>query len=476
MVETLNRFFELNRPLVFFVYGQVFFVMGLAIALQSRHHSRLELGRSLGWLAAFGLVHSFHEWGAVFIPIQAGYVNTAALQLLQVLHLILLALSFGFLLQFGVELLRDWHPRLVSLPLLLTLLWAFIFIIPGLAMQDDFDVWHQQASTWARYLLGFTGGIVAAAGVYYQAQLHIKPLNVQPIYRTLQIAGICLLAYAFFGGLIVPGGSFFPASWLNETAVQSWSGFPAPVFRSIVGLVLAIAIIRALNVFDLEVDRLIEGMQIEQSLTMERERIGRELHDGALQQVYSAGLIVASAWRKLAQEPEVAGQRLERAIQAIDGAIDSLRIYMGGLRDVPDVSSLAEMLQQQTADARLTALMEVDLDVDLPETAVFSPMQIHHVAAIVNEALSNAVRHAQAQHVWVRANVASGQLYLTIADDGRGLDGQLPVDGYGLRNMRDRARLLGGELTITSRPGGGTAVTLFAPLEEQQHDLARHPG
>jgi hypothetical protein len=104
-----------------------------------------------------------------------------------------------------------------------------------------------------------------------------------------------------------------------------------------------------------------------------------------LQQVYSAGLIVASARRKLTQEPEVAGQRLERAIQAIDGAIASLRVYMGGLRDVPVVVSLAETLRQQTADARLTALMEVELTVNLPETAVFSPMQIHHISAIVNE-------------------------------------------------------------------------------------------
>ncbi|MCL4267375.1 MAG: hypothetical protein KJ069_29630 [Anaerolineae bacterium] len=429
MVEALNHFFELNRPLVFFVYGQVFFVMGLAIALQSRHHSRLELARSLGWLAAFGLVHGLHEWGAVFIPIQAVYVDTAVIQLLEALHVILLALSFSFLLQFGVELLRNWQPRLVILPLLMTLLWAFIFVIPGLAWHGDFADWHQQASIWARYLLGFTGGVVAAVGLYYQAQRYIKPLNVPSIYRMLQVAGICLLTYAVLGGLIVPGGLFFPANWLNETAVPSALGVPVPVFRSIAGLVFAIAIIRALNVFDVEVDRLIEGMQIEQSLTMERERIGRELHDGALQEVYSAGLIVASARRKLAQEPALAEQRLERAIQAIDGAIASLRVYMGELRDAPTMHSLPEILQQQTADARLTALLDVELALDLPATAVFSPIQTHHIAAIVNEALSNAARHAQAHHVWIKGNIISERLCLTITDDGRGLDGQLSTDG-----------------------------------------------
>ncbi len=434
------------------------------------------MARSLGWLAAFGVVHALHEWGAVFIPIQAAYVDTAVIQLLQVLHTILLALSFGFLLQFGAELLRDWQPRLVMLPLLMTLLWAFIFVLPGLAWHGDFENWHQQASTWARYLLGFTGGVMAAAGLYYQAQRHIKPLNVPSIYRMLQIAGICLLAYAVLGGLIVPGGLFFPANWLNETAVQSALGVSTPVFRSMAGLVFAIAIIRALNVFDVEVDRLIEEMQIEQSLTMERERIGRELHDGALQEVYSAGLIVAAARRKLPQEPALAEQRLERAIQAIDGAIASLRVYMGELRDIPVASSLLELLQQQTADARLTALLDVELDWDLPTTAVFSPIQTHHIIAIVNEALSNAARHAQARRVLIKGRIVSERLHFTITDDGRGLDGQPPTDGYGLRNMRDRARLLGGELTITSLPTRGTAVTLIIPLEEHQHDLAHTPG
>ena len=245
MVDNLNRFFELNQEIVFFVYGLVFFVMGLAVALQSRHHSRLELARALGWLALFGLAHGLHEWGAIFIPIQAQYVDTVIIDFFQVLRVVLLSLSFAFLFQFGVELLRERWPRLMLLPLLLMVGWTFLFIIPGIALADDFELWHQQAGTWARYLLGFTGSIAAAAGLYYQAQHHIKPLNLQSIYLTLKIAGFCLLIYAFLAGLIVPGGDFFPANWLNETAVQNAIGIPVPVFRSLVGLVLALTIIRA---------------------------------------------------------------------------------------------------------------------------------------------------------------------------------------------------------------------------------------
>ncbi len=466
-METVRDFFDLNRSLVFFAYGLVFFIMGLAIALQSRRHSRLELAHSLGWLAAFGLAHGLHEWGEIFIPIQATYLNTAVIHFLVVLQSILLALSFGFLLQFGVELLHDRWPRLAFLPLVITLTWGLWFIMPGLALTRGFSLWHQQASTWARYLMGFPGGLLAAYALRYQAERHIKPLGLEKIYRMLRLAGLALLAYGLLGGLIVPGGGFFPANWLNEARIVTWTGVPAPVFRSLAGLVMAVSIIRVLEVFDLEVDHLIERMEIEQNLLAERDRIGRELHDGALQQVYSAGLLMEAAQGKLAEDTAVAGQRLTQAAAALNEAIASLRAYMGELRPGPTNVLLADGLRQQTADPRLNAFMDVELTLELPETAVFTPIQTNHILSIVSEALSNAARHARASRVRVRAYQENNQFKLTIQDDGQGFAGQ-PTSGYGLRNMRDRARLLGGRLTVNSQPGSGTQIALKMPLEEME--------
>ncbi|HEX6383194.1 MAG TPA: sensor histidine kinase, partial [Anaerolineae bacterium] len=337
---------------------------------------------------------------------------------------------------------------------------------PGLALQAEFETWHDQATTWARYLIGFPAGLLAAFGLRFQAEHYIKPLGLTAIYRTLRVAGLALLAYGILGGLVVPGGEFFPATWLNERNLVAWLGIPIPVFRSLAGLVMAMAIIRALEVFELEVDQLIEQMEVEQSLTAERERIGRELHDGAIQQVYTAGLIVESARRKVDEDPTVAAQRLDRAMVALNEAIASLRAYMGELRAASDTVSLVDGLRQQTADARLNTLMNVALTLDLPETATFGPAQTTHILAIVSEALANAARHAQARHVHVQTDVTSGQFRLTIQDDGRGFNGQRNSDGYGLRNMRDRARLLNGTLQVVSEPGQGTSVILSVPLEE----------
>ena len=100
----LAELFETNRIIVLSVYGQVFFVMGLAIALQSRRRSQLPLARPLGWLAAFGLLHGLMIWGYLFVPIQAGWLPAPAVEALLVLQLLMKPLSFALLFQFGVEL------------------------------------------------------------------------------------------------------------------------------------------------------------------------------------------------------------------------------------------------------------------------------------------------------------------------------------------------------------------------------------
>jgi signal transduction histidine kinase len=206
-------------------------------------------------------------------------------------------------------------------------------------------------------------------------------------------------------------------------------------------------------------------MELEQSLTAERERIGRELHDGAMQRVYTAGLIVESARRKVADDSVVA-QRLSRAMTALGEAIDGLRAYMTELRSVEETTSLAEGLGRIAHDPRLNTLMDVKLDLGIADDDGLNPARTTHVLAIVGEALANAARHAQARHVRVSARHDGGALFVDIEDDGMGFDFSDTQDGYGLRNMRDRARLLGGRLSISSEPGQGTRVALSAPWEE----------
>jgi signal transduction histidine kinase len=107
----------------------------------------------------------------------------------------------------------------------------------------------------------------------------------------------------------------------------------------------------------------------------------------------------------------------------------------------------------------------VEVSIACDESKPFSPARATHVLAIAHEALSNVVRHAQARRVWIRAERRNGQLEVTVADDGVGLSGENAA-GFGLRNMRDRARLLGGTLRIEGNPKQGTQVVLSVPWDD----------
>ena len=218
-----------------------------------------------------------------------------------------------------------------------------------------------------------------------------------------------------------------------------------------------------MEVFEVETDQLIEEMELKQNLSAERERIGRELHDGAIQTVYVSGLILESARQLVDEESEVARQ-MDRSMVTLNDAIFSLRSYMTDLRESPQAPSLIDGLQDMTTDTRLTALMEVDLRLNLPESLALTPVQSAHTLAVVGEALANAARHGHAKAVQIRVSESDGYLDIRIIDDGAGFVVGEQNKGYGLRNMRDRARILGGNLTIDSKPSQGTEIILKIPL------------
>ncbi len=468
MTETLQTLFAINRPLVFFVYGHVFIVLGLVITLQSRRHSRLRLARRLHWLALFGYIHGLHDLGDVFIPNQITYLPPLVIDVLQAVRLGLLGVSFTCLFQFGVDLLRPLPNRwawLRWLPVNVLLLWSLAALVWLTVGPVTLAQWHDLGGIWSRYLLGFPGAMLAAYALYHNSEQLIAPLSEPRTLRTLHWAGITLAGYAIVGGLIVSPGPYFPANWLNTETLESWLIIPVPVYRSIFGFILMLAIIRSLKIFDLEIDRKLSAMEEAQILATERDRIGRDLHDRTLQSIYATGLLLNAAHDLLGQsQNEMASTTLGQAMATLDQAVDGIRRHIAELRLLPTSLNLAEGLTQLAHDSVLPSMAELDLSLTLPEAQPFEAGQISHILAIAGEALSNVARHAQARHVQLVAKMENNRFCLTVTDDGQGIPPDY-VAGYGLQNMRDRARLLGGELTIHSQPGQGARMQLTVPGE-----------
>jgi signal transduction histidine kinase len=463
-MTTLRAAVAANRDLLVFAYGLAFFILGVAVALQARRTSRLELARSLAWLAAFGILHGLHEWGDLFIPLQAAYLPAGTANWLRILQLALLVASFVCLFEFGLALMRP--PQRGRWPQAIPLVVAAVWLVVALALLPalpDRDTWVRSANGLARYWIAFPAGLIAAYGLRRQTMHRVAPLEVPGIVRTLQIAGWLLVAYALVAGLVPPPVPFPPGNWINASTFTGAFGLPPIVFRSLIGLGLAVTLIRALDVFDVETARRIESMEQQQILNAERERIGRDLHDGAIQSVYTAGLLVESA-RNLAEPQSLLATRLDRSMDALDRAIRDLRRNLGELQAAPG-ASLPDGLRQLAADPRFSSLVDVKLNLKLTEDEPVVPARADHILAIVQEALANVVRHARARRVLITAAGAGDRLVVTVQDDGAGLPPHIEA-GFGLRNMRDRARLLGGEPEVSGARGKGTRVRLDVPLRE----------
>jgi len=197
----------------------------------------------------------------------------------------------------------------------------------------------------------------------------------------------------------------------------------------------------------------------------ERERIGRDIHDGIIQALYGIGLSLEDVPELMSEDGHEAASRVERAIDSIHVAIRDLRTFVFGLRpELVEGSSLIGGLAALAEAFRHNTLIEphVSWPADLFEPP---PDTVAEMLAISSEALSNIARHARATNVTIEIRRAPPELVLEISDDGIGLgDTEIRHPGHhGLANMRDRATHIGGSLDLASVQPTGTRVTVRIP-------------
>ncbi len=196
----------------------------------------------------------------------------------------------------------------------------------------------------------------------------------------------------------------------------------------------------------------------------ERERIGRDLHDGIIQRIYAVALGLDDLPETIATDPAGAAQRVDRAIDALHAAINEIRTFIYGLRPgLQEVGGIASALETLAEEMRLGSslefVVEAEGQIDL------RPDMAADVLSVAREALSNAIRHAAATKARVRIEETGDGPRLVVEDDGRGFDpaGQVDATHHGLANMRARAARIRGRLEVESGPGRGTRIILSLP-------------
>jgi len=283
----------------------------------------------------------------------------------------------------------------------------------------------------------------------------------------LRGAAVAFAGYAIAGGLVVPVAPFFPASVFNYDLVTQVFHVSPPVFRSLCGLAMAFCIIRSLEVFQTEMDSLIAAMEQQQFVVADRERIGRELHDGIIQSIYATGLALEDAFHLVQEDPPRAQERIKNIMASLDRVIGDIRDYIFDLRNAESSRELEGELQSLVRDVQVDTLLEAEFRVEGRRCCTLPAEVTTHLTQIAREALSNAIQHAQAEHVVLGLCYKGDHVQLVVSDDGVGLKRCPPSmdvrSGQGMANMRERARLMGGRCAFVCPPEGGLTVTATVP-------------
>jgi len=202
---------------------------------------------------------------------------------------------------------------------------------------------------------------------------------------------------------------------------------------------------------------------------MERARLARELHDGVIQSLI--GLQMHMDVAKLQKGGHVESELLSGFQSVLRKEIQSLRELTNQLRSmnvVPGelISFLVDLTDRFSRDTGIAARVLSDT-----EDLVLPPSACREIAGIVREALANVRKHSGARNVLVRFNCTAGLWNLVIDDDGRGFDFSGKRSLHELDDLRkgpviikERVRLLKGDLTIESRPGAGSCLSISAPV------------
>ncbi len=203
--------------------------------------------------------------------------------------------------------------------------------------------------------------------------------------------------------------------------------------------------------------------QIQRLAVLEdRERIARDLHDGAIQALFAAGMSLQGT-AMLARDAEI-DRRIQDVVGELDRVIRDLRNYIFGLR--PGVLAdrqLGNALREFAGELERRSGVTTVVDVDAQVVSELAP-RATDIVQFAREALSNVSRHAQAVTCRVSLRREDDRAVLEIDDDGRGFDPELVEQGQGLGNLAARAASLGGDLQIRSSLAEGTTVSVRIPL------------
>lgn len=212
------------------------------------------------------------------------------------------------------------------------------------------------------------------------------------------------------------------------------------------------------------------AQQLLTSQEAERQRIASELHDSLGQQL----LVIKNSVQLALESPltdDTAVEHLEMVSRMATQCLDEIRLLARNLHPYQlDQMGLTKALRALAAQVAQSASLTVHADLDDLEDALPKGAEIS-LYRIIQEGLSNVVKHAGASTVWLTVERNGREVSFQLRDDGCGFDvSNSPAGGFGLSSVGERVAMLAGTLAVTSRPGGGTTLAVCIPTAASSHE------
>jgi signal transduction histidine kinase len=213
----------------------------------------------------------------------------------------------------------------------------------------------------------------------------------------------------------------------------------------------------------LHTSQVMERSRVEErrkAILEERNRLARDIHDNLAQGFGAILMQLQAAQREVGTMLAPLGQKIQTAIDLARTHMVEARRSVGALRpNVGEGEPISAALKRVSDRTQLTTAVPIEFEMD--ELPRVGDVVEREIIGIVQEALTNAVRHARARHIMVRASaVRSIGVRLSVVDDGRGFARDRHSSGFGMTSMQERAERIGASLTIVTAPRAGTEIVL----------------
>jgi NarL family two-component system sensor histidine kinase LiaS len=202
----------------------------------------------------------------------------------------------------------------------------------------------------------------------------------------------------------------------------------------------------------------------------ERQRLARDLHDVVSQQLFALNMMSSAAYKIFDTNPQLAKEQLREIVEIAGKAQGEMRALLLHLRPI-ELSNdslcdgIIKLIQELKGKTNLHFTASIDEIGDIPTAGQ------EHLFRIVQEALSNVLRHSHAKKVKILLEERESYAYLHISDNGKGFDPTVEkIASYGLKTMRERCEEIGGMMEIRSKIGEGTYIDIRVPIKGWKND------